>query len=659
MISYQKFLKLLSIFDVFWGRRSKIFHGIKDGGARAVAINDPSKAISYHGNTIFNVNDPSNEADGGHEHNADAIFYDDSTTHIGGSDLQTIIEILNETPGTPGPPGPPGPPGEDGAPGADGHSPVLTWISDQIAIDGSVTGPHLTGPPGDPASNIHGGVFITDITPTGAGNVGSKVTSSDGVVLESCVSDTTAITVSVLAITGHTNYKPVVTVNGLPVTLTAFSDKPLFTGSIAITLTGTTVTAVHEDGATHVTTVTADVSPNIVSAVFTGGYPGSQTELKLGDTFNLHVVSSVPIIKIEVSDYGAYSSQNFTVSGTDNTITGVIANRGTTVQSLGAKIRVQKSTGSWSSYYLTENDGSVDGTNLVKLNNLYPSLAIGTITYPGSQQALKNSETATVANTASSYNTIVYDSPNGDISIANTTTFENPKTVTRIGGSYNVSTNNFRVTANRSANNATTTVQGLVKIANTACTVNITTPYSRLQSGGNDGTSAQNYTITVTASQNLLQAPTLAAGMGTWQGSGFTGSGTTWTRALQITDVMAKGSYSFSSLSAFNLAGIETTSINSGSTYTIGGFVARNITLAAFANEAAMNVAATDYTKVTLSWSFKPSLTIRSPLNSTPPVVDNWCLVALSTNPTTIRLLDTSATNSCSQASTITIQESV
>ena len=38
--------------------------------------------------------------------------------------------------------------GSTGAPGADGHSPVLTWSGDQIAVDGIVSGPHLTGPQG-------------------------------------------------------------------------------------------------------------------------------------------------------------------------------------------------------------------------------------------------------------------------------------------------------------------------------------------------------------------------------------------------------------------------------------------------------------------------------------------------------------------------------
>lgn len=59
-----------------------------------------------------------------------------------------------------GPPGPQGPKGDKGdkgdtgatgstgATGAAGHSPVLTWSGDRIAIDSVVTGPHLTGPQG-------------------------------------------------------------------------------------------------------------------------------------------------------------------------------------------------------------------------------------------------------------------------------------------------------------------------------------------------------------------------------------------------------------------------------------------------------------------------------------------------------------------------------
>ena len=70
MFDIKNILKIFQIFDVFWGRRSKIYHGIKDGGAKATAIADPSKATELNGNTIFNVNHPDNECFGGHYHNA-------------------------------------------------------------------------------------------------------------------------------------------------------------------------------------------------------------------------------------------------------------------------------------------------------------------------------------------------------------------------------------------------------------------------------------------------------------------------------------------------------------------------------------------------------------------------------------------------------------
>ncbi len=38
--------------------------------------------------------------------------------------------------------------GDKGEPGLDGHTPVLTWLEDRIAVDGTATGPHLTGPQG-------------------------------------------------------------------------------------------------------------------------------------------------------------------------------------------------------------------------------------------------------------------------------------------------------------------------------------------------------------------------------------------------------------------------------------------------------------------------------------------------------------------------------
>lgn len=69
----------------------------------------------------------------------------------------TVNAVIDQTgtsattiavPGPQGPKGVDGVIGMDGAPGVDGHSPALTWTGDQIAIDGAVSGPHLTGPAG-------------------------------------------------------------------------------------------------------------------------------------------------------------------------------------------------------------------------------------------------------------------------------------------------------------------------------------------------------------------------------------------------------------------------------------------------------------------------------------------------------------------------------
>jgi hypothetical protein len=505
---------------------------------------------------------------------------------------------------------------------------------------------------------VNGSVFITDMTPQSGGNVGAKVFSSDGVVLDECVTDTQLVEVSVLALPGNTNYKPVVTINGVEVSLTANSDKPLFNGTINIDLSGATgLTVIHEDGAEHSVVIIQDTPPQVLAANFTGGYPGTQTELKENDTFDFYVESDVPIINVELDNFEAYKSGTYAVaSGTGHTVTGVIADRGTTAQNQRARVRVQKSTGGWSAWYTTTI--GVDGVGHVVLNNQYPVINFTTITYPASQSALKDSENAIVNHTVTNFDTITYNSPNSELSISNTSTYEAAKTAQRIAGGYNISTNNFRITANRTANDATTIDNTVVWIAHDDQVITVNSP-TRLRSGGNDGTSAQNHTITIVSTQRLASAPTLAAPVGTWQGGGFswTATATSFTRALQITDNMTKGAQNWGALNTVNLAGKVVTTITTGTNYVLGGFVERDIPLAAFANEAQMNVAALDYTKVVLSWSFEPSVVNRQPIDTSPPVTDGWCLLSpIGTSPVTIRILD-SKTSASSQESTITIEE--
>lgn len=526
------------------------------------------------------------------------------------------------------------------------------------------------------SSGINGSVYIIDISPSGGvGNVGDKVyedvggTSSNS-ILNSCSTTTQNVAVSILALPGHTRYKPTVTLSGQNVTLTALADRPLFTGVRFINLnSGTSLTVRHQDGASHTCTIAQDLPPEVQIAYFTGGYPGSQTELKENDTFNLFIQTNTPVTRIEIDNYGAYKafSANVAAGTTFTVTTAQIANRGTSTQNLGARVRVQKANGSFSNWYLTESFGSTDGTHLVKLNNTFPTISTinqANITYPASQAALKDSETAVVNHTVTNANTVAYNSPNGDLSISNPSTYETAKTVQRIGGNYNIATNNFRIVATRTANNASTTsASAVVYIAHTAPTLSITTPFTRLRSGGNNGTSVQSYNIVITASQNLISAPSLTPDTnngGTFSGAAFTGGPTVWTRGLQINDDLIKGSKTWASISATNLAGKVVTTITSGGTYTIGGFVSRTLSLAAFANEVTLNTSVVDFSKMTLSWAVKAlpnKATVGS--NVPPPQPDTWTINALNTNPTTVRILDTSATNSSSAASNVIVEETV
>jgi len=516
----------------------------------------------------------------------------------------------------------------------------------------------------DSLNTVEGGsVFITDIQPQNPlDNVGGKVYADDGVMLQSCLVNTEELTVYVKAMSGATNYTPVITVNGITVTMVEVTPF-VFTGQVNITIDFNNlepIKVVHEDGANHEVVILTDPIPEIETAIFTGGYPGSQTELKENDTYDLRITTDIDIVEVEIQNHGACKSATHAVTGNDVTVQGVIANRGTTAQLLGYRVRVKTATGSTSPWFDSNSVGSTNGLNVVNLNNLYPSVTIGTVTYPAGQGAIKNSENATVANTVTNFNTVTYSSPNSQLSVTDASNYQTSKTVQRIAGDYNITTNNFRIVANRSANNSTTTSNGIVFIAHTSPTITISVPHARLRSGGNDGTTAQNYTVTITSNQRLFSAPSLTAPKGTWQGGSFNGSTTIWTRSLQIHDNDEKGSYNFSGLSAINLAGIEQNTINSGAGYTLGGFVSRQIPLIAFANESIINTEAIIYEKVTLSWSFNGNVSIRAALDSAPPVFESWCLVAIGfgVKPVTVRILDDSY-NSSTQESTITIQEVV
>ena len=295
----------------------------------------------------------------------------------------------------------------------------------------------------------------------------------------------------------------------------------------------------------------------------------------------------------------------------------------------------------------------------LKLNNISPQIGFGIIEYPSNQYAIKNNEFVTIHNDINYFDYVSYSSPNNQLSITDPLVYNTVKIVTRENGSYNVDQTNFEIFARRDANDSTGSSDAAIFIVNDPATITADVPYERLRSGGNDGTEIQEYTITFESDQYLYQSPDIVAPEGSWKESEFEGGPYIWTRTLQIHDNDIRGIYTWE-ITNNNLSGLSTTNINGENTYTIGGFVSRDITLEAFLNESSMNIAATNYNKVSINWEVKP-LPNKRPIgtDTTIPILNGWCLESLDTNPTIIRILDIYATEASSQDTIITIEESI
>ena len=195
------------------------------------------------------------------------------------------------------------------------------------------------------------------------------------------------------------------------------------------------------------------------------------------------------------------------------------------------------------------------------------------------------------------WETIQYSTPLSELSLSNPTTFEATKIVTRIAGTYNVTNDNLQISANRSANDATTAVSAIIQIADADPVIAVTEPAARLISSP----AGTDHEITISSDQivgSVSLAP--AASTGTFQGSWVTGDGgETWTRDLRVVDTDIKGVHNWGALSVTNLAGKVVTTITGDDTYTLGGFSERDIFFAAFANESPLGVNVSNVSIVT------------------------------------------------------------
>lgn len=362
-----------------------------------------------------------------------------------------------------------------------------------------------------------------------------------------------------------------------------------FRGSKLIQLNATQAITITSDcGATASIAFTAAAAPpNVTAANFNGTYPifegAPQTAVKGGDatTWNVTIDAAAAEIVLEAFELGTLTTYNNGGAGfTAGTYALSVITSGTAVNGLRATRWHANATGGQSGAVFTS-------TAQVNVDQNPPTIAAPVVTYPvsvyGTQLALKGVETATVTSTVTGQSRIEYNNLIGEVSASAPTTYVVSKIWTRIGGTYNITTNNGQIKAVKQANGSSTTTNFLIKIADALPTLNV-----RLQTGGlltrfrSAASGPQTYPIRILSTQDLVAAvlirgtgdngPALPALSGTASGD------TTWDATLTVEEDDTKGTYTWLRTGfayfGLNLAHKEQP-VLADPTYTVGGFLPR------------------------------------------------------------------------------------
>ncbi|MBT7081834.1 MAG: hypothetical protein HN929_10270, partial [Chloroflexi bacterium] len=258
----------------------------------------------------------------------------------------------------------------------------------------------ITGLGGGSGGGGGGFIFITEVTPTNAGDNVAPLTYVPGTVpaekvLLTCSADTRLITVHFEAEGGGgENFTPLVQIDGVfCANLQKISDR-YFEGSVAIEITKSgAVKVASSTGQSASVDVVLGARPVVESVVWDGVLPGTQTELKENNTVTVTVKADMAFNSVIVNNAGAagYTPTISVQDGTEADITFNIADRGShtsTFPLLPVTVKVITSEGSTSDPFTSDD--------IFPCNNLHPSFTPGTIEYPTDQEALKDGEEATV-----------------------------------------------------------------------------------------------------------------------------------------------------------------------------------------------------------------------------------------------------------------------
>lgn len=478
------------------------------------------------------------------------------------------------------------------------------------------------------------GLFITDVTSNG-GIAGSKQYVSGTVpankVLTEATSDTASVRVHFFAEGGASFYSPTIAVDtdpgpGVPGIITETStDYRTYNGYADITVADgleegrlVTVTTDVGGGFTTVLIKRAPMPPVISAMTFGTTYPNDpytgspQTTLKAGDLMTVTGTVQNSATQVDlISSFGAVGSGTFTTATAGGSL-GANDSGGVGYKTFTIRFSVSNLSGLQSAKAEAKNSFGTYGpefttTNQVTLDQAAPVIGTFTVTYPGTQTALKDSEQATVSSTVTGYTAVVYSTDaNNFISIPSPTTYAASKTVTRIGGNYVYDGNNYIITAYKSSNGTSSTANTDVNISNVAPTVAITGASTRLISSP----TGQAYQITMTFNQRLKSAPSIVSSGDPTAGDRGTiamvsSNPTTWRFTLTVDDADVKGTYNWTVNNVTTLSEnvYNGVTISSGGSYTLGGFTSRTVTVGALEQVVDIGTEITDPTKTTVRYA--------------------------------------------------------
>lgn len=496
------------------------------------------------------------------------------------------------------------------------------------------------------SQNLSGSLFIIDVTSDNIVSNKTYVSNTipENSVIESCVVDGNA-TIYFIAESGS-SFSPIVTLEDVPCdNLQQFSDdRRLFYGSFTVLIDeNKDITLISGDSSASVTITKAPAGPEILTAII-GSYPGSQTEAKEDDVVSITGTVNESATHIRMIDFEGFKSSDWIELTGD----GTFSISGTISEENGVKLAKLEAK---NQYGVIGSEKNSDNTIL--LNQTIPTFIDNGITYPATQGAFKLSEIGYKDTQVLNYDSILYSSPSGDFSIANASIYEQNKEITCLNpGTYNDSVINFKIEAHKESNDTTAIFEIVVYVADIAPIVSVSQSTSRLRS-------EDTYTITAISDQALSSVPDISIPIsGTWQGVSFvdTGDSKTFVRDILIAsaDVKGVGAWGFISVPK-NLAGIDATIIGNQN---VGGFIQLQLSLSPYQNTVQLDEYISDTSKLIMSWDYKDNM-IYKPIGTSPPVSLGWTIDAVGVNPTTIIILDTQATSSSSQTTTITIEETV